>query len=109
MVLCAAQLSSYTQVSMNDTRTELDSHADTTDVGSSTALVLHDYKQPVCVHGYTPDVALMTIVTLSLQWSPMTTQRQGHTHAHFQSGNSHQPPPNNSCITHAAIIHWNPC
>ena len=40
-------------------------------------VVLHDYEQPVCVHGYTTDIAPMTIVTLSLQQSPMTTQRQG--------------------------------
>ena len=26
-------------------------------LGSSTALVLHDYEQPVCVHGSTGDVA----------------------------------------------------
>ena len=59
MVLHVVWLSSYTQVSVNDTRsrTELNSHGDTTAVGSSSTLVLCDYKQPVCVHGYTTDVA----------------------------------------------------
>ena len=28
-------------------------HADTTDVGTSMALVIHDYEQPICAHGYT--------------------------------------------------------
>ena len=46
-----AWLSSYTHVSVKDTRTKLDSHTDTTAMGSSTTFVLHDYKQPVCVHG----------------------------------------------------------
>ena len=57
VALHVAQFSSYTQVSVNDTRTKHDSHADTTAVGSSTALVHHDYKQPVHVHVYTTDVA----------------------------------------------------
>ena len=33
-------------------RVELDSHADTTVIGSSTALVIHDYERPVRVLGY---------------------------------------------------------
>ena len=56
-VLCLAQLGSYAQVSVSDTKTELDSHTDTTAIGSSTTLVLHNYVQPVHVHGYTTDVA----------------------------------------------------
>ena len=55
--LHVAQLGSYTQVSDHDTRTELDSHADTTAVGTSTALVIHDYEQPICVHGYTGKIS----------------------------------------------------
>ena len=50
-------LSSYEQVSDHDTRTELDSHTDTTAVDTSTALVIHDYEQPVHVHGYTGEVS----------------------------------------------------
>ena len=38
------------------TKTKLDSHADTTAVGTSTALVIHDYEQPVCVHRYTGEI-----------------------------------------------------
>ena len=49
-------LGSYKQVSDNDTRTELDSHTDTTAAGTSMALVIHDYEQPICVHGYTGEV-----------------------------------------------------
>ena len=51
-----AQLGSYAQVSDNDTRTELNSHADTTAAGTSMVLVIHDYEQPVCEHGYTGEV-----------------------------------------------------
>ena len=46
----------YAQVSDHDTRTELDSHADTTAVGTHTSLVIHDYEQPIHVHGYTGEV-----------------------------------------------------
>ena len=38
-------------------RTELDSHADTSVVGKELALLIHDYDTPVCVHGYTEEVA----------------------------------------------------
>ena len=55
--LHVAWLSSYTQVSDHDTRTKLDSHADTTAVGTSMALVIHDYEQPVHVHGYTGEIS----------------------------------------------------
>ena len=54
--LCVAQLGSYAQVSDNDTRTELNSHADTTAAGTSMVLVIHDYEQPVREHGYTGEV-----------------------------------------------------
>ena len=54
--LHVAWLGSYAQVSDHDTRTELDSHADTTAVGSSTALVIHNYEQPISVHGYTGEI-----------------------------------------------------
>ena len=54
--LHVAWLSSYVQVSDHDTGTALNSHADTTDVGTSTALVIHDYEQPIHVHGYTGEV-----------------------------------------------------
>ena len=50
-------LGSYAQVTVNETRAEVDSHADTTSMGSSTTLVLPDYEQPVHVHGYTTDIA----------------------------------------------------
>ena len=39
-----------------DQRTELDSHADTSVVGKESALIIHDYKTPVHVHGYTEEV-----------------------------------------------------
>ena len=55
--LCLAQLGSYAQVSDHDTRTALDSHTDTTAVGTSMALVIHDYEQPIHVHGYTGEVS----------------------------------------------------
>ena len=51
--LHVAWLSSYAQVSDYDTRTELDSHAASTADGTSTALVIHDYEQPIRVHRYT--------------------------------------------------------
>ena len=54
--LCVVQLGSYTQVSDHDTRTKLDSHGDTTAVGASMALVIHDYEQPVHVYGYTGEI-----------------------------------------------------
>ena len=76
-VLHVAWLSSYAQVSVNDTRTELDSNADTTAMGSSTALFLHDYEQPVHIHIFLLTLLLMTTATLSLQQSPMSTQRKG--------------------------------
>ena len=49
--LCVAWLGSCAQVSYHDTRTKLDFHTDTTAVGNtSTALVIHDYEQPIHVH-----------------------------------------------------------
>ena len=50
------QHGSYTQVSDQDTRTQLNSHTDATAVGISMALVIHDYEQPVCVHRYTGEI-----------------------------------------------------
>jgi hypothetical protein len=38
-------------------RAELDSHADTTVIGDSTALVIQDFNRPVRVHGYDQSVA----------------------------------------------------
>ena len=54
--LHVVQLSSYTQVSDHDIRTKLDSHADMTAVGTSMALVIHDYEQPLHEHGYTGEI-----------------------------------------------------
>jgi hypothetical protein len=31
---------------------ELDNHADTTVLGTNTALIIHDFERPVHVHGY---------------------------------------------------------
>jgi hypothetical protein len=41
-------------------RTELDSHADTCVVGEETALVIHDYEQPVRVFGYDESIGQAT-------------------------------------------------
>ena len=38
-------------------RTERGSHADTSVVGKESALLIHDYDTPVCVHGYTEEVS----------------------------------------------------
>ena len=54
--LHVAWLGSYAQVSDHDTRTKLYSYADSTDVGTSMALVIHDYGQPIHVHGYTGEM-----------------------------------------------------
>ena len=51
-----AWLGSYAHVSDHDTRTELNSHTDTTAVGTSMALVIHNYEQPVHVHGCTGEI-----------------------------------------------------
>ena len=45
-----------TGVSLLEQRTELDSHADTSVVGQSTALLIHDFMTPVHVHGYVQSV-----------------------------------------------------
>ena len=84
--LHVVQLSSYAQVSDHDIITELNSHADTTAVGTSTASVIHDYEQPF-MYMRTPEKShQMTIVMLSLPWLPMT---RGHIYACLQSSNSH--------------------
>ena len=41
---------------INESRSELDSHADTCVVGNKTALVIHDFDRPVRVQGYSPNV-----------------------------------------------------
>mgnify|MGYP003471091472 CR=1 FL=1 len=41
---------------VNEIRTELDNHADTCVVSDDTALVIHDFDQPVNVHGYNESV-----------------------------------------------------
>lgn len=41
---------------IQETRTELDSHADTCVVGNDTALLIFDYERPVRVFGYNEDV-----------------------------------------------------
>ena len=45
-------LQSIGAVIVNETRTDLDSHADTCVVSEETALVIHDFDKPVEVYGY---------------------------------------------------------
>ena len=45
------------QLEREEGRAELDSHADTTVLSESLALVTHDYERPVRVHGYDETVA----------------------------------------------------
>jgi hypothetical protein len=42
---------------VDEGRAELDNHADTTVLGSNTALIIHDFERPVRVHGYDATVA----------------------------------------------------
>jgi hypothetical protein len=51
------RLSSLKQGDVDEGRAELDNHADTTVLGSNTALIIHDFERPVRVHGYDATVA----------------------------------------------------
>ena len=44
----------------NESRTELDSHADTCVVSSKHALIIHDFNRPVEVYGYDNSVGRRT-------------------------------------------------
>jgi hypothetical protein len=46
-----------TDMDAHKCRAELDSHADTTVIGDTMALIVQDYDHPVCVHGYDESVA----------------------------------------------------
>ena len=100
--LHVAWLGSYVQVSDHDTGTALNSHADTTAVGTSTALVIHDYEQPIHVHGYTgevlPDENCHVVSAVVAYDHPET----GYIYACLQSSNSHQQVTNQPCLTYAA-------
>jgi hypothetical protein len=50
--VCTIRLGSIHVEGDTESRTELDSHADTCVVGEETALVIHDFEQPVRVFGY---------------------------------------------------------
>ena len=54
--LLIVQLGSLTAKLPNGPQCELDSHAAMYVVGKTTALRIHDFGNPVSVHGYLPDV-----------------------------------------------------
>ena len=55
--MTVVRLSSLKQGDVDEGRAELDNHADTTVLGTNTALNIHDFERPVRVHGYDSTVA----------------------------------------------------
>jgi hypothetical protein len=57
LAVTIVRLSSLKQGDADEGQAELDNHADTTVLGSNTALIIHDFERPVRVHGYDSTVA----------------------------------------------------
>ena len=79
-----------------ETRTELDSHADACVVGRN-SLMIQDFNRPVDVTGYDPTLGVKGAFELSLPLLPMTTRGWPHGDPRDPAGH---PCPHNAAQPH---------